>query len=392
MVIEVLIAVLVIELQIYLLSRFHRGFSNILKKHNITPYPFTIVVDVGRSFKVGIPGLKGHNVIRKVIGVVSIVNTAALMALFYWIAVPSIVNTLKIAIGAGRVESPFVPVIPGVTIRGINIIYFLIAVAISIAIHELSHAITALGNGIKVESWGLGLFIVFPFAFVRINEDEFSKSSLMTKAKVLSAGVLSNTVLALIVLGLMNVCTGVLSQYSTVVIYGLDPNAGPNAPAVIAGLPTPSIIHDINGTLISSVSGLLNYLSSTVNKSVTLMINLSRIDSLTEEAIVNGIHPPQVFNVFKPSNWSRLGIIVVEAYLPSTPRPLYHAVRTLFWVYVVNMSLALFNAAPLMITDGGRFLTEVLERCGWRKVNLIIQWFTIAVTAILLFIGLAMFT
>ncbi|MEM2444740.1 MAG: M50 family metallopeptidase [Sulfolobales archaeon] len=389
MVVETLLAVLVIEFLLYLMYNYWNTLSSRLRGEGISVNAFTIMVDLGRSME---PRSRRSEIFSRTVGFVGMVNVAVLIILFYWIIIPSAVDIFKTLMGTQEVvAAPFVPVVPGVTIKGSNIIYFLVGICVAVVAHECLHALTALNEGIKVQSWGFGLFLIFPFAYVRIDDEEFNKSSLSSKVKVLSAGVLSNTVLALILLASINSISAVINQYSVVVIYELDRSLGPEAPALVAGLPTPSIIYDINGTRIKDLVDLRSYLTSISNISTTLLLNISRINVLIDDVIVEGMQKPELVMVFKPSNMSRLGILVVEALSPNTPIHLYYINRIFYWTYVVNISLAIFNAAPLIITDGGRILQEIFKRYGMTRIGNLVQWVTVVITILLLVIGFVKF-
>ncbi|MCX8186205.1 MAG: site-2 protease family protein [Sulfolobales archaeon] len=389
MVLESLITLLVIEFLLYLIYNYWGGLSSKLKGRGITVSAFTITFDVGKSMK---PRAKRSEVLSKALGISGVINVALLMLIFYWIIIPSAIDIVRTLLGVREaVSTPFVPVVPGVTIKGSNVLYFLVGVSIAVVAHEFFHALTALNEGIKVESWGLGLFLIFPFAYVKIDDRDYSKSSLSSRVKVLSAGVLSNTALALILLASISSISAVIEQHSMVVIYELDRSLGPEAPAVVAGVPTPSVLYDINGTKIGSLSDLRNYLTSIADKPATLVLNISKFKSLVDDVVIEGLQRPELIEVVKPSNMSRLGILVVEALSPSTPLHLYYLNRVFYWTYVVNISLAVFNAAPLIITDGGKILQEVLNRYGLKKLGYVVQWVTIVITVSLLVIGLLRF-
>ncbi len=389
MVLETLLIVLVVELLLYLMFTYWKGFSAKLKDKGLHISAFTVMLDIKKAME---PKSWRSSAVSKAIGFIGVINVAVLIVLFYWMVIPSIFEFVKALMGTQRVVSaPFVPVVPGITIKGSNIICFMIGVGVAVITHELLHAITALREGIKVESWGLGVFLIFPFAYVRIDDEGFNKSSLSSKVKVLSAGVLSNTAFALMLLIALNAGASALEQYSVVVIYELDRSLGPEAPALIAGIPTPSVINSINGTEIKSLADLRNYLLSISDKSTSLILNISRFNALVDDVFVRGLQEPELIVVNKPSNMSRLGILVIEALSPSTPAYLYYLNRIFYWTYVVNISLAIFNAAPLVITDGGRILQEVFRKYGMVKVGNILQWGTVAVTAVLLVAGFIRF-
>lgn len=386
MVVESLLIILVIELLLYVLSVYNKGFSSLISKWRLNIGLFTIMVDFGKVSRIS--RIRGSIVIRA-ISLVAIINVIVLIVVFYWIALPSLFELITKVVTVGELgESPFIPVIPGVTVRGANLLYFLVGVVVAIAVHELAHALVAINEGIEVQSWGLGLFLIFPFAYVRISDESFNKSTLVSRIRVLAAGVFANTVVALLILVLMSALTSVLNQYSAVVIYGFDRSLGEDAPAIVARLPIPSIINDINGTPIKTLEDLRKFLASVSSRDAVLILNISTFNYLIEGSIIDSLSSPMLVNVYKPSHYGRLGIYVTEAYLPTVPRELYYLTRASFWVYIINISLAIFNAAPLIITDGGRIVDEFFRKYGLDKVGKILQLVTVAVMVFLLITGI----
>ncbi|MEM3444238.1 MAG: hypothetical protein QXP04_05085, partial [Candidatus Nanoarchaeia archaeon] len=71
--------------------------------------------------------------------------------------------------------------IPGIKIPGspiyIPFIEGIISIFILIIVHEISHAIVALNEKIKVKSLGFGLFIFLPIAFTEVDERQMLKES-----------------------------------------------------------------------------------------------------------------------------------------------------------------------------------------------------------------------
>lgn len=87
-------------------------------------------------------------------------------------------------------------------IPGINPIipvgYGIIAIAIAIAIHEISHGILAKFGKIEINSLGL-LFLIFPIgAFVEPDEDKLKKVSRLKRSRVFAAGPSSNIIIAFV--------------------------------------------------------------------------------------------------------------------------------------------------------------------------------------------------
>jgi membrane-associated protease RseP (regulator of RpoE activity) len=373
-----------IEVGIYIISRISIEVKELLRKLRLNPYPFAILLDLGKEprLKVG-----GGRVFKTLLLLAGIINFVLLLGLFYYTLLPAAISLISSTVaGEAKAESPFVPVVPGVTVSLTTIPYILLAASIAIAAHELMHAVAAFLDRVPVESWGIGIFIIFPLAYVKVNEEVFSKTLLRVKARILSAGVLANALLALLAIAIMPAVTAGLSTQVVIMDVVSD---DPNAPAAKAGLPVPSIINAINGTSINSVYDLKRVLKQYENDTVVLALELT--PAVIDDEIVKPIDDTSVYYVNKPAGRWRLGIYVGELFSATTPRQSIMLGRFLFWFYIVNISLGVFNAAPLYITDGGRLISEILSKYGLGSLNNVVQSGTVLFTVILLLLGFMRF-
>ncbi len=375
-------AVLLVEVMLFALVMSRPDISKKLSSKGVTVTPFMILVDMGRVPRFRrLSESRGFKVAALIAG---LVNFAGMLAVFYWQVLPALYRIVSgfIVTGTPHARSPFIPVIPGVTIGIQSFIYILMALSLGIAFHELMHALVAYAQGWRVEAWGVGLLLIFPLAYVRPSEEDFRKAPLKAKAAVLTAGILANTILFLIAMGATPLVT---SQISTsVTIVSLIKNE--SSPAVKAGLPAPSILVSINGTKITSIYELQRYLAPIYPRNVTLIMRV-----IKAEVIGGMVKPveksPETYVIHKPAG-SKIGIYVTQ--LPSwgTPPAMLYLARFLFWLSIVNISLSMINAAPLYISDGGRLVTEALRGRAPPWVNHLIQGGTAASMVILLIVGL----
>ncbi|MCD6340988.1 MAG: site-2 protease family protein [Desulfurococcales archaeon] len=379
-----LVAVIAAEIMIYLVATTSPGISSKLKNRGISVYPFAILIDLGKGPK--FKSLSRARRAKVVVLAVGTANFAILLALFYWMLIPSIISLLRsLFVVPAEVTSPFVPVIPGITVSLHAFLYLLLAAAIGIALHEIFHALATYMEGLEVEAWGAGLLLIFPLAYVRIAEEHLAKLSLKSKVRILSAGILANTLLFLIAVACMQ---PVLAQINTaVVVVGLSEDQ--NAPAVRAGLPTPCILKLINDTSIRTINDLREVLSRYKYENVTLVLQIMCAEIADE--VVKPISGIEYVRVFKESGRDKLGVYVTE--LPTADTPLYalHIGRFLYWLQIVNISLAMLNAAPLYITDGAKIISEILRKYNLEHINKIVQSLTVTFTVALLLIGLMKF-
>ncbi|MEM4463762.1 MAG: site-2 protease family protein [Fervidicoccaceae archaeon] len=259
-----------------------------------------------------------------------------------------------------------VPIIPGITITGTAIIYVLFSIGISATIHELAHAIASRAVGIPIKSVGFILSIFIPAAFVEPDEEKFNSAGRLKRAQVLSAGPASNFIAGLIFLL-------VLSQISVAIPGASIVSTDDGYPAQQAGLNPGLVILAINGTQIATPGDISPIISKYANVSATF--NITVYDPKTNTTFWK--------LVYKPSNFSRIGITVEQARAPSPiPDFLYFPLTNLlFYLYIINISLAIINAAPIFITDGGKLVNDII---AWKfsgntakTLNFFVQIFTL---------------
>ncbi|MEM4775353.1 MAG: M50 family metallopeptidase, partial [Sulfolobales archaeon] len=298
--------------------------------------------------------------------------------------------------GGPTPQSPLVPVIPGITLGLDILIPLLISIGIGLVVHELLHMLTAIINGVPLESWGVGIALIFPVAYVRVSEAEYSSSKLSVKASILCAGVMANLALGLLSLGLLGVVTQPLATYLDgphLLILGVEPNM----PASRASLKTPAILEDINGTAIDSLYKLREVLNSTLSGTTVFKFRVRALvevgfcgyyrasEEVNEHFVVRSVEDVEKYGY-------RIGIIVAPSayvYSSETPIHLLYSSCQLQLLYIVNVSLAVVNSAPLIVTDGGKLVSELLKKARAQRLDRVIQWTTLVLTALVVSIGLA---
>ncbi|MFX1484320.1 MAG: site-2 protease family protein, partial [Promethearchaeota archaeon] len=90
-----------------------------------------------------------------------------------------------------------VPIIPGVTITGLPLVYMLIGLAITLIVHEFAHGLASSKDGIPIKGSGLLFFLVLFGGFVEPDEDIFeTEASPMQRMRLLAAGSYANLIWA----------------------------------------------------------------------------------------------------------------------------------------------------------------------------------------------------
>jgi membrane-associated protease RseP (regulator of RpoE activity) len=181
---------------------------------------------------------------------------------------------------------------------------------------------------------------------------------------MLAAGSSANFVTALLALLLLS---GLFAPPAGILIY----EVAPDGPLARSGFPVQrwDVIQAINGTDVSTYERFSNYMLG-VGPNVTLTLTVLLANQ--RENITIATAP-------SPANSSR-GLIgfdrgFIPVYNPSRlgldQYSSVHLSWILFWIYLLGLSVAIFNMFPLYPFDGERFLYYPLERLvGKHKLNL----------------------
>lgn len=278
--------------------------------------------------------------------------------------------------------------------------YGLIALIITLVIHEAGHGIVARVHNIRVESTGILLFLGIPVgAFVNIEQELLVKASMKQKSAILTAGALNNMILAAISLITLYFVISTLTPIATsgesktgVVVMSV--NDGSLASKI--GLSKESIIQTIAGQKVHGVDDLGNILRSNLGHNIQITWQdktgqkITRSISLPPFASNRGIlgiaitdltpNPSLVLQRYKSwftSNPIALlapptlgqGMLLVpysdlmapkyESNILGSSFPII--ANILFWIWFINFNVGIFNALPITFLDGGSWYSSLIE-------------------------------
>jgi regulator of sigma E protease len=313
-----------------------------------------------------------------------------------------------------------------------SILIFFAVLSLLVIVHELGHFVVAKKNGIWVEEFGFGLpprlfgkkvgdtiysINALPFGgFVRLHgemtEDGVTKpkrafinKSLLVKTAVITAGVIMNFLLAIVLFGIVYSFTGIPKELKEVKV--LD--VATNSPAQIAQIIVGDKIISVDGVNVSNVSEFISKIEDKKGKKVRLELQDRTV------TIIPRANPPE--------NEGPLGVAItdIETYFaPIWQRPFYGAYygtkETIYWgknvidgfiniftdlshgnapkdvsgpvgvfaittevaktgilsllnlVGIISVNLAILNIIPFPALDGGRLLFIIIEAIFGKKI------------------------
>lgn len=283
-----------------------------------------------------------------------------------------------------------------------------IALVVTIIVHEAGHGIIARVYGVKVESTGLVLFLGIPIgAFVNIERDELNRISTKQKSSILTAGPMTNIVLAAIslVVILLITSTLIITKPMDQNLYGVvitNVNAGSLAESI--GLSKGDTIQQIQGVAIRDPGQLNDNLNSNLGKSISIGIASESGEKSTTQATLpeqrepgKGIlgvsitpvaDPKEVLNRYNSMIFtSPLGLLApptfVQGMVPYSDfmadkytSPIFGSYYTIpanlfFWLWFINFNVAIFNALPIGPLDGGQLYNSLIDKKTQNKKGLL---------------------
>lgn len=253
--------------------------------------------------------------------------------------------------------------------------YWIISIFILAIVHEFSHGMIARVNGIKIKSSGFAflsvLIPVIPAAFVEPDEKQLSKKKDFEQLGVFAAGPFANIVLAFVVVGIL--AFGMAPLLDKVVI-----NNGVTVAGFVegdysiqkTGLQIGESILSVDGVDTISLLNFSDYMATKQpGEEINIKTNVSEYKLILTE---NPDDPTKGFIGIQPTQNTKRDPIFIEKYGQFSSDAIIWLSGLLFWLYLLNLGIGLFNLVPLGPVDGGRMLKTVLLRYFEEKKALMI--------------------
>ena len=306
----------------------------------------------------------------KVYGDVGIVIGFAGMAYVFYALLRTAIRTVE----TGGEHAGVQLVIPGVTIP---LWYGLIALAVVMIVHELSHGIVARAEGLPLKSVGLVLLAVIPGAFVEPDEEELERAPLRSRLRVYGAGSMANVTTALLALLIINFAITPVLQPAGILVSGVLED-GPAFGVLHEG----DVIVAMDGERITDMEEFVNFMNKTRPGQLVRLTVLRNGEELTLQVKL-GAHPDNPEKGY-------IGIYPAQHVVSKVGHeniilPLFFA---FYWIYVLNLGIGLMNLFPLIPLDGGRMLDDVVKAYLPENIAKPVRYFTIGVGLFLLALNL----
>lgn len=274
------------------------------------------------------------------------------MAAAFWLFGTNLLNFFFRPSAAGGV----VPIIPGITITGLPLVYMLIGLAITIILHEFAHGLASSKDDITIKSSGLLFFTVLFGAFVEPDEEEFeNKTSPRSRMRMLAAGSYMNLIGAFVTFL-------IIANFNPIMSIAFNPPSGAFIYEIVPGTPAADslqvgdVIIGLNDTTIQTWLDV-NYFMDTTESNSTLIIHT-----------LDGSHTVTLGQSELNASKGRIGIYGSDywepkpgwEWIPGGPMYAFHIQLTLAWTFVILFSVALFNLMPIPALDGDKLLSNGL--------------------------------
>lgn len=259
--------------------------------------------------------------------------------------------------------------------------YWIISIFVIAVVHEFSHGIIARKYGMKIKSSGLAflavLLPVIPAAFVEPDEKELKKRPHKEQLSVFAAGPFSNIILAFIILGIAFFVFAPIAnsivEFKGVEVTGIVKGG---YPAEKAGLADGEVIKEVNGIAIDSTANFSSIMGGKKpGDTIVIKTDKGSYDiTLGEDPENKGV----AYLGVKIQQKQDIKGSITEKYGSVIPSFFLWIGGLIYWLFILNLGIGLFNLVPIGPIDGGRMLQLICHKMFdkekgdrvWKRISL----------------------
>lgn len=269
---------------------------------------------------------------------------------------------------------------------GVPFWFWIIAISILMVVHEGLHGVMAAREKVRIKSLGLVLLAFIPGAFVEPDERQMRRKPLMARLRIFASGSFANFCVGAAAGMLILLLTGILSvpflgnftEHTGGMLYGVSP-AGVGY-GLVKGYPASAanltgMITAVNGMQVKTGEDVRRLLGdvapgttaafSTTKGNYTLIAQADMEDPERGLFGFSRLFTLHAYDLKEEYRGMEQLIAVVVGTYPFGLGGGWKDIQTgglLFWVYLINVGVGMFNLLPVRVLDGGLMWQAVLEK------------------------------
>ncbi len=274
------------------------------------------------------------------------------------------------------------PVLP-VQAKGVFFVpflYWILSIFLLALVHEFAHGVLARVHNIQVKSSGFAflclLLPIIPAAFVEPDEKVVQKRPYRQQLSVFAAGPISNMLFALVMFGVFSIVAPVID--SAFDVKGVELVSVEEGQAAFAGgLRSGEIITALNNVEITSVQNISVLLNESAPGTELFVQTTNR--SLYVAVGENPKNASKAYLGIRAAPYAVPNPDFVDNYGAWIPPALKWFSGLIFWLFMLNIGIGLFNLLPIGPLDGGRMFQLVCFKVFKNKSTALKVWTYVSV-------------
>jgi len=266
------------------------------------------------------------------------------------------------------------PKVPGLEypfpyIIGVPVSYWIISIFTILFSHEFSHALVARKEKIRIKSFGILLFLIFPGAFVEPDEEQIKKSKILTRLKIYSVGSFGNFLNVLVFLIISFLLFKLVLFFLEPV--GIEYEVIEETPASKANLE--GTIMSVNEIRTKNIYEFINAMKSVKPGEVVKIKTEYKVYEIKTTNHPDNPELPYIGISFKRNKiefkeeFNFLGkpspfLIDFLEWLFGSPLFTPFTPGLFSWLIILNLLVGIFNVLPIKPLDGGFMYEAIFEK------------------------------